>query len=292
VLAAVPSRPRTLHLLFARHGLATRLVSYHARNATARGPELLAHLRGGADLALVTDAGTPLVSDPGGELVAALAAEGGAVVPIPGPSAVLAGLVASGIAGPRWAFEDSCLRSGRGAATCLARWGGPAHDVLSRRRAARRPSADPAAACGGLTAAVCRELTKIHEEVRRVARVEPRRWGGRRGRDPARGEVIVIGDDGAGAGADRRWRREATERTRRGAPARRGAAEPRWAPAGRRALRGRGDRDPASPSPTAAERPVDRAIMSHRTPPDPRRLSRSRALVLAYGRGLLSRRSF
>ena len=104
---------RLTRRLFARHGLATRLVSYHARNAAARGPELLAHLRGGADLALVTDAGTPLVSDPGGELVAAWAAEDGAVVPIPGPSAVLAALVASGIAGPRWAFEGFLPRSGR-----------------------------------------------------------------------------------------------------------------------------------------------------------------------------------
>ena len=75
--------------------------------------ELLDHLRSGADLALVTDAGTPLVSDPGGDLVATWAAEGGPVVPIPGASAVLAALVASGVAGPRWSFEGFLPRSGR-----------------------------------------------------------------------------------------------------------------------------------------------------------------------------------
>ena len=125
ILGSVPlvaaEDTRHTRRLFARHGLTTRLVSYHARNATARSPELLAHLRGGADLALVTDAGTPLVSDPGGELVAAWAAEDGAVVPIPGASSVLAALVASGIAGPRWAFEGFLPRSGRERRTRLAR---------------------------------------------------------------------------------------------------------------------------------------------------------------------------
>ncbi|MGH2468259.1 MAG: SAM-dependent methyltransferase, partial [Candidatus Limnocylindrales bacterium] len=74
---------RLARRLWARHGLATRLVSYHARNAALREPELLAHLRGGADLALVTDAGTPLVSDPGDGLVRAWAKEGGRVVALP-----------------------------------------------------------------------------------------------------------------------------------------------------------------------------------------------------------------
>ena len=83
----------------------------------ASGPErrsaLLAHLRGGEDLALVTDAGTPGVSDPGEELVGLWAAEGGRVVPIPGASAVLAAVVASGVVGPRWIFEGFLPRTGR-----------------------------------------------------------------------------------------------------------------------------------------------------------------------------------
>jgi 16S rRNA (cytidine1402-2'-O)-methyltransferase len=188
--------------LFARHGLATRLVSYHARNAAARGPELLAHLRGGADLALVTDAGTPLVSDPGGELVAAWAAEDGAVVPIPGASSVLAALVASGIAGPRWSFEGFLPRSGRERRTRLARVAEDPRTTVLFEAPGRFAAtlADLVAACGpDRHAAVCRELTKIHEEVRRgsLAELAAAAAGGA---IVARGEVvIVIGDDMAGS---------------------------------------------------------------------------------------------
>jgi 16S rRNA (cytidine1402-2'-O)-methyltransferase len=191
--------------LFARHGLATRLVSYHARNAAARGPELLAHLRGGADLALVTDAGTPLVSDPGGELVAAWAAEDGTVVPIPGPSAVLAALVASGIAGPRWAFEGFLPRSGRERRTRLARVADDPRTTVLFEAPGRLAAtlADLAAACGpDRPAGVCRELTKIHEEVRRgsLAELAAAVAGGA---IVARGEVVIVVGDAAGGSAHR-----------------------------------------------------------------------------------------
>jgi len=99
--------------LLERNGIETRTISYHARSGPGRLAQLLDHHRSGADLALVTDAGTPLVSDPGAELVATWAAEGGTVVPIPGASSVLAALVASGLAGPRWSFEGFLPRSGR-----------------------------------------------------------------------------------------------------------------------------------------------------------------------------------
>ena len=117
VLRAVPliaaEDTRLTHRLLARHGIATRTISYHARSGPGRLAELLGHLRGGADLALVTDAGTPAVSDPGADLVTAWLAESGTVVPIPGASAVLAVVAASGVAGPRWAFEGFLPRSGR-----------------------------------------------------------------------------------------------------------------------------------------------------------------------------------
>jgi 16S rRNA (cytidine1402-2'-O)-methyltransferase len=191
--------------LFARHGLATRLVSYHARNAAARSPELLAHLRAGADLALVTDAGTPLVSDPGGELVAAWAAEDGPVVPIPGPSAVLAALVASGIAGPRWAFEGFLPRSGRERRTRLARVADDPRTTVLFEAPGRIGAtlADLAAACGpDRRAAVCRELTKIHEEVRRgsLAELAAAAAGGA---IVARGEVVIVVGDATGGSAHR-----------------------------------------------------------------------------------------
>ncbi len=193
---------RMTRRLFARHGLATRLVSYHARNAAARGPELLAHLRGGADLALVTDAGTPLVSDPGGELVAAWAAEGGAVVPIPGPSAVLAALVASGVAGPRWAFEGFLPRSGRERRERLARLAADVRTTVLFEAPGRLAAtlADLAAACGpDRPAAVCRELTKLHEEVVR-GRLGALAAAAAAGEIPVRGEVVVVvGDAPAGA---------------------------------------------------------------------------------------------
>jgi len=229
VLRAVPlvaaEDTRMTRRLFARHGLATRLVTYHARNAAGRGPELLAHLRGGADLALVTDAGTPLVSDPGGELVAAWAAEGGAIVPIPGPSAVLAALVASGVAGPRWAFEGFLPRSGRERRERLARVAADARTTILFEAPGRLGAtlADLAVACGtDRPAAVCRELTKLHEQVVRGglgALASAAAAGG----IAARGEiVVVIGDDATAAAAAARREAQAGgagARRRAGAPA-------------------------------------------------------------------------
>jgi 16S rRNA (cytidine1402-2'-O)-methyltransferase len=159
---------RLTRRLFARYEIETRLVSYHARSGPGRETELLDHLRGGADLALVTDAGTPLVSDPGGELAGAWAAEGGAVVPIPGASAVLAALVASGLAAPRWTFEGFLPRSGSERRERLARIAADERASVIYEAPSRVPAtlADLAGAAGAdRPAAVCRELTKLHEEV-------------------------------------------------------------------------------------------------------------------------------
>lgn len=172
VLRAVPlvaaEDTRLTRRLFARYGIETHLVSYHARSGPGREAELLAHLRSGRDLALVTDAGTPLVSDPGGELVSAWAAEGGRVVPIPGPSAVLAALVASGMAAARWTFEGFLPRSGRERRERLARIADDERACVIYEAPSRIPAtlADLAAAAGAeRRVAVCRELTKLHEEV-------------------------------------------------------------------------------------------------------------------------------
>ncbi len=154
--------------LLVRHGIATRMVSFHARNAERRVPELVEHLRAGADLAIVTDAGTPVVSDPGEELVRAWAAEGGVVVPIPGASAVLAALVASGLGGPRWAFEGFLPRSGRTRRERLARIAADERGCVIFEAPGRVAATlgDLASACGpDRPAAVCRELTKLHEQV-------------------------------------------------------------------------------------------------------------------------------
>lgn len=159
---------RLTRRLFARYEIATSLVSYHVRSGPRREAELLEHLRAGRDLALVTDAGTPMVSDPGGELAGAWAAEGGVVVPIPGASAVLAALVASGMAAPRWSFEGFLPRSGRGRRDRLARIAADERACVVYEAPSRVPAtlADLAAAAGAdRRAAICRELTKLHEEV-------------------------------------------------------------------------------------------------------------------------------
>ena len=201
VLRSVPlvaaEDTRITRRLFARHGITTHLVAHHARNEATSLAGLLDHLRGGADLALVTDAGTPLVSDPGGGLVAAWASAGGSVVPIPGPSSVLAALVASGVAGPRWSFEGFLPRSGRERRARIARLADDERASVVFEAPGRLAAtlADLAAACGpGRPAAVCRELTKIHEEVARgtLGELASRAAAGD---ILARGEiVIVLGD--------------------------------------------------------------------------------------------------
>jgi 16S rRNA (cytidine1402-2'-O)-methyltransferase len=156
--------------LLDRHGIATRTTSYHARSGSARERQLLEALRAGADVALVTDAGTPGISDPGESLVAAWAAEGGTVVPIPGASAALAAIAGSGIAGPRWSFEGFLPRSGRERRDRLARIAADPRGTVLYEAPGRVAAtlADLATVCGGeRPAAICRELTKLHEEVRR-----------------------------------------------------------------------------------------------------------------------------
>lgn len=188
--------------LWARHGITTHLVSYHAQSAPAREAELLARLAGGDDVAIVTDAGTPLVSDPGEGLVGAWAAAGGTIMPIPGPSAVLAALVASGIPAPRWAFEGFLPRKGAERRERLARIASDERATVLFEAPGRTAATvkDLAAACGpDRAAAVCRELTKRHEEIRRGPLGE---LAAALAEEATRGEVtIVVG--GAPAGGRR-----------------------------------------------------------------------------------------
>ncbi len=159
---------RLTRRLLERHGIATRTTSFHAQSGPGRLAELLAHLRFGADLALVTDAGTPSVSDPGDDLVAAWAAEGGIVVPIPGASAVLAVVAASAVAGPRWSFEGFLPRSGRERKERIARIAADERGTVIYEAPGRVAATlvDLAAACGAdRPAAIGRELTKLHEEI-------------------------------------------------------------------------------------------------------------------------------
>ena len=188
---------RHTHRLLERHAIPTRTTSYHAHSGPGRLEALLQHLRDGADLALVTDAGTPAVSDPGADLVAAWAAEGGHVVPIPGASAVLAAVVGSAVVGARWSFEGFLPRSGRERRQRIARiaaddratvvFEGPGRVAATLR--------DLAAACGAdRPGAACRELTKIHETFVRGTLGELAAAASD-GTIPARGEfVLVVGE--------------------------------------------------------------------------------------------------
>ena len=207
ILRAVPliaaEDTRVSRRLLDRYEIPTRTVSYHARSGPARERELIAHLAGGADLALVTDAGTPVVSDPGEGLVAAWATAGGTVIAIPGASSVLTAVAASGVAGPRWSFEGFLPRSGRERRERLARIAADERGTVlfegpNRVAATLR---DLAAACGDdRPGAVCRELTKLHEQIARgslgvlSALLAD-------GTIPARGEFVLV--VGAGRAADR-----------------------------------------------------------------------------------------
>lgn len=180
--------------LFARHEVRARTLSYHAQSGPARREQLLAHLRSGADLALITDAGTPGISDPGDELVRAWAAEDGLVVPIPGASALLAAVVASGLAGPRWVFEGFLPRAGRDRRARIARIAAEdrASVIYEAANRLERTLADLAVACEAeRRGAVCRELTKLHEQVVR-GRLSELQAAAADGTIPARGEAVIV----------------------------------------------------------------------------------------------------
>ncbi len=193
---------RVSRRLLVRYEIGTRVTSYHAKSDPSRERELLAHLAGGEDLALVTDAGTPVVSDPGEGLVTAWAAAGGAVVAIPGASAVLAAVVSSGVAGPRWSFEGFLPRRGRERRERLEQLasderGSVLFEAPTRLAATLR---DLAAACGpDRPGAVCRELTKLHEQVARGSLSVLASQAGD-GTIPARGEVVIVVGWASGAG--------------------------------------------------------------------------------------------
>lgn len=146
-----------------------QLVSYNAHSSEAVAARLLETLCGGRDVALVTDAGTPSVSDPGTDLVSQAVHAGVLVVPIPGVSAVTAAVAVSGLVQNRFRFLGFAPQKGarrREFFEDVARSREPCILFEAPHRA-QRTLTDLAQACPGRVAALCRELTKIHEEVRR-----------------------------------------------------------------------------------------------------------------------------
>ena len=178
--------------LLARHGLETKLMSYHAHNLAGRTPAIVRMLEEGSAIALVSDAGMPGISDPGYELIAEAIRAGIPVVPIPGPSAFVAGLVVSGLPTDRFVFEGFLPREGKARRRILK---AIAHEprTLVFYEAPHRladPLADMSALFGAeRPAAVARELTKQHEEVQRGPLAELAQWAAER---EVRGEIVLV----------------------------------------------------------------------------------------------------
>jgi 16S rRNA (cytidine1402-2'-O)-methyltransferase len=160
---------RVTHKLLDHYAIATPLTPYHEHNAAAMRPKLLARLAAGEAIALVSDAGTPLVSDPGFKLVRAAREAGHAVIAVPGASAAMAALTIAGLPTDRFFFEGFLPTKDGQRRTRIAELARiPATLILyeSGPRVARTLAA-LAAGLGARQAAICRELTKLHEEVRR-----------------------------------------------------------------------------------------------------------------------------
>ena len=159
---------RVTRVLLDRYGIRRRTVSYHEHNAAEAGSRLIADLEAGRSVALVSDAGTPLISDPGFRLVDAALAAGLRVIPIPGPSSPLAALTASGLPSDAFFFAGFLpVKDGQRKARLgeLALVPGTLIFLESPRRLAASLSS-MADVLGDRQAAVCRELTKAFEEVR------------------------------------------------------------------------------------------------------------------------------
>jgi 16S rRNA (cytidine1402-2'-O)-methyltransferase len=188
--------------LLTRLGISARLVSLHEHNEERRLPEILAGLRAGEDVALVSDAGTPLISDPGYRLLAAARAEGLPVSPIPGPCAAVAALSVAGLPTDRFHFEGFLPARSEARKARLEELRGRRETLVFYESVHRivESLGDAAAVLGGeRPAAVGRELTKLHETVYRGTLAELLVAVGA---DPStlRGEYVIVAGGNVGSG--------------------------------------------------------------------------------------------
>jgi 16S rRNA (cytidine1402-2'-O)-methyltransferase len=192
---------RRTRVLLDRYGVKARLVSYHEHNEKARASQLVRRMRDGAVVALVSDAGMPLISDPGFLLVRGCVAAGLPVEVLPGPSAAITALVASGLPADEWHFHGFLPRKKGELRQVITETGGTLVAFESPRRVATTlalvAELDPER-----EVAVCRELTKAHEEIVRGGAGE---LAARYADAPPKGEVVLVlgpptAPDGRGAG--------------------------------------------------------------------------------------------
>lgn len=178
--------------LLARFEIHSPLLSYHEHNEARTASALVARMLAGQSMALISDAGTPLLSDPGARLVAAAIAVGVRVVPIPGASALLAALVASGIQADRFTFFGFLERKGAERTSALAAIALLAHTAVLYEAAPRVAATLrdlEKHGCGARLGSVARELTKQFEEVKRGTVAELAQYYEE---SPPRGEVVIV----------------------------------------------------------------------------------------------------
>jgi 16S rRNA (cytidine1402-2'-O)-methyltransferase len=197
--AVLAEDTRVTKRLLAHYGITTPLVTYNEHSNEAVRERMILRLREGQALALVSDAGTPLVSDPGYKLVQAAIAEGLPVTPIPGPSAVLTALVVSGLPTDRFFFEGFLPAKGGPRRTRLQEIAGIPGTLILYEAPHRLPEmlADAADVLGERPAVVARELTKLFETVRRGTLRDLAGQFAQEG--PPKGEIVVLVGEGEGA---------------------------------------------------------------------------------------------
>jgi 16S rRNA (cytidine1402-2'-O)-methyltransferase len=178
--------------LLDRYDIRTPMLAYHEHNEARMTPTVIERLVGGDDVALISDAGTPLLSDPGARLVRGAIDAGVEVVPIPGASALLAALVASGLDATRFTFFGFIPRKGRDRADAISALVDMPHTAVlyeAPSRVADTLAELAAAGAGVRPAAVAREMTKHFEEIRRGTVGELAAYY----KDvPVRGEVVIV----------------------------------------------------------------------------------------------------
>ncbi len=191
---------RTTRKLIDRFCITAKLIPYHEHNAAVARPKILQMLAQGTSLALVSDAGTPLISDPGFKLVREVSAAGHSVIALPGPSSVLAALTVSALPTNRFFFEGFLPPKQTARRTRLTELAQIDATLVLFESGARVQDTlhDLAGIMGEREAAICRELTKLHEEIKRALIAE---LAANADKLETRGEfVLVIGPPPADAG--------------------------------------------------------------------------------------------
>ena len=192
VAAILAEDTRHSRPLLERHGISTPLVSLHEHNERHAATGIIERLSAGESLALISDAGTPLISDPGARLVAAVIDAGIEVTPIPGASAILAALVASGLSQDAFTFAGFLSRKGRQRDEQVRFVTSLPHPVIVYEAPPRVADTlrDLATVAGpARRGAVARELTKMYEEVRRGTLAELAAYYAE---SPPRGECVIV----------------------------------------------------------------------------------------------------